>query len=77
MALEFLSRLQSALLSTGYDSIILKSTQPTTTGISVIGRLINFFRRLHCIALRHDRNATYRSNVKKVFILVATLYALL
>ena len=27
MALEFLSRLQSALLSTGYDSIILKMKQ--------------------------------------------------
>ena len=52
-----------------------KSTQPTTTGISVIGRLINFFRRLHCIALRHDLNATYRSHVKNVFIFVATLYA--
>ena len=45
--------------------------------VSVIGRLINFFWRLHCIALRHDLNATYWSHVKKVFILVATLYALL
>ena len=26
--------------------------------VSVIGRLINFFQLLHCIALRHDLNAT-------------------
>ena len=40
-----------------------KSTQPATTWISVTGRLIDFFRRLHWIALRHvhGRNATYRN----------------
>ena len=54
-----------------------KSTQPATTWISVTGRLIIFFRRLHWIALRHGRNATCRNHVKYVFILVATLYALL
>ena len=44
-----------------------KSTQPATTWISVTGRLIIFFRRLHWIALRHGLNATYRNHVKYMF----------